>query len=122
MRVKQANKKIPLKLVRKVRRKRRIRGKISGTSTCPRLSVFRSNRHFYAQAIDDVSGVTLSSVSSYGKEYSNVTIETVQKLGVEFSNVLFDKGIKSVVFDRNGYRYHGIVKAFADSVRKKITF
>ncbi len=124
MKVQQTSKKIPLKLVRRVRRKKRVRRKISGTSACPRISVFRSNRHFFAQAIDDGVQKTCASISSYGKENNlrNVTVEVAKKLGVQFSSALREKNIESVVFDRNGYRYHGVIKAFADGMRENITF
>lgn len=124
MKIQQVSKKIPLKLVRRVRRKRRVRGKISGTAMCPRISVFRSNRHLFVQAIDDGAQKTYGSVSSYGKEnrVCNVTIEFAKKLGAQFSSALREKNIESVVFDRNGYRYHGVIKAFADGMRENITF
>ncbi len=124
MKVQQISKKIPLKLVRRVRRKRRVRGKISGTSACPRISIFRSNRHLFVQAIDDVEKKTSVSISSYGKEQkvTNVNLEIAKKLGTQFSAALREKNIESVVFDRNGYRYHGVVKAFADGMRENIAF
>lgn len=101
-----------------------MRGKISGTAMCPRISVFRSNRHLFVQAIDDGAQKTYGSVSSYGKEnrVCNVTIEFAKKLGAQFSSALREKNIESVVFDRNGYRYHGVIKAFADGMRENITF
>ena len=124
VKVRQANKKLAVKLVRREKRKRRIRGRVTGTAMCPRISVFRSNKHFSAQAIDDVVGVTITSVSSYEKENREtaMTVETVKKLGTQFASRLAEKNITKVVFDRNGYRYHGMIRSFADSMRESITF
>jgi large subunit ribosomal protein L18 len=104
------------KLKLRVKRKRRIRAKISGTQELPRVSVFRSNRYFYAQAIDDVNGVTLASID--GKKLSlKANIKNATELAKTFSNTLKDKGIGKVIFDRNGYLYHGVVAAFAGALR-----
>ena len=105
---------------RRVKRKRRIRGRVTGTADRPRLTVYRSNRHFYAQIVDDISGSTVASISSLqgeGKE-TKPTVEGAGKLGELFGKELKKKKIKSIVFDRNGYLYHGVVKSFADGVRK----
>ena len=104
-----------------VRRKRGIRVKISGTTERPRLSVFRSNSSIYAQLIDDSKGVTLTGASSRIKDISaqKVTKSEMSKLvGAEIARRAMEKGIKSVVFDRNGFRYHGRVKALADGARE----
>ena len=108
------------KVVKRAKVKRRIRKKVSGTSAKPRLSVFRSNKQIYAQIIDDVAGVTLASSSSYnnkavdGKDKS----ETAGIVGKELAEKAIKAGISEVVFDRNGYKYHGRVKALADGARE----
>lgn len=108
--------------VSKVQRRKRIklgiRRKISGTPQRPRLSVFRSNKALYAQVIDDVKGETLAAVSSkeLGKEGLNV--ETSKEVGKKLAEKVKAAGLETVVFDRNGYPYHGRVKAFADGVRE----
>ncbi|MDR2341671.1 MAG: 50S ribosomal protein L18 [Campylobacteraceae bacterium] len=104
------------KLKLRAKRKRRIRAKISGTQDFPRVSVFRSNRYFYAQAIDDINGVTLASVDS--KKLSlKANTKDAAELAKTFSQTLKDKGIEKAVFDRNGYLYHGVVAAFAQALR-----
>ncbi len=104
------------------RRKRRVRKKISGTAERQRLSVFRSNRHFYCQVIDDAKGHTLASASTLEKDfkqYWNLTkTEQARKLGEIIAKRAIDKGITSVVFDRDGYKYHGRVKALAEAARE----
>lgn len=106
-----------------VRKKRhaRVRAKLSGTEARPRLNVFRSNKHIYAQLIDDVNGVTLASASTLDKELnleSTGNIEAAQKVGELVAKRAVEKGIKSVVFDRGGYLYHGRVKALAEAARE----
>ncbi len=106
---------------RRLRIKRRIRKKISGTAEKPRFSVFRSNKQIYAQVIDDISGKTLFSVSSLDKTITekNVNkIEQAELVGQIAAGKSKDSGISEVVFDRNGYLYHGRVKALADAARK----
>jgi large subunit ribosomal protein L18 len=104
------------KLKLRAKRKRRIRAKISGTQTLLRVSVFRSNRYFYAQAIDDINGVTIAAVD--GRKLSLKANKTdVTELAKAFSEELKSKGIEKVAFDRNGYLYHGVVAAFADALR-----
>jgi len=100
----------------RIKRKRRIRGKISGVVSVPRISIFKSNRTIDAQAIDDVAGHTLASCS--GKK-SGVTAnkEGATKLGAEFAATLKAAGIETAVFDTNGNKYHGVVSAFADALR-----
>lgn len=101
--------------------KARVRKKISGTSLRPRLSVFKSNIHFYAQAIDDESGLTLACASTV--EEGGRTIEGSKDkatyVGGTIAERLGEKGIKEVVFDRSGYPYHGNIKLLADSAREK---
>ncbi|AYV68874.1 50S ribosomal protein L18 [Niallia circulans] len=106
-----------------VRKKRhaRVRSKLSGTEARPRLNVFRSNKHIYAQLIDDVNGVTIASASSLDKELnleSTGNLEAAVKIGELVAKRAVEKGIKSVVFDRGGYLYHGRVKALADAARE----
>jgi large subunit ribosomal protein L18 len=100
----------------RLRRKRRVRGKISGTSEMPRLSVFKSNKYFYAQAINDVDNVTLASVSSKTMKLS-VNKENVVKVAAQMAENLKANKIENVVFDKNGYLYHGVISAFADALR-----
>lgn len=106
----------------KARAKRhlRVRGKISGTAQCPRLNVYRSSKHIYAQIIDDVKGVTLVSASSMAKgfEGSGSNQEGARKVGEMIAKAAAEKGIKDVVFDRGGYVYHGRVKELADGARE----
>lgn len=99
----------------RIQRKRRIRAKISGCSTRPRLSVFRSNRFISAQAIDDTTGTTLASVHSKALD-TKANKEGAAKLGEAMAAALKNAGISQVTFDRNGYIYHGVVKAFGDAV------
>jgi large subunit ribosomal protein L18 len=104
------------------RRKRRIRKKISGSGDRPRVSVFRSSKHIYVQAIDDSKGSTLATVStlSTGVKDSlegNKTDEA-KAVGAALAKVLKDKGIEQIIFDRNGYLYHGRVKALAEGARE----
>jgi len=108
------------KLKRRAKIKRRIRKKITGTSKTPRLSVFRSNKQIYAQIIDDSKGVTLASASTYKNkavEKKNKS-EQAQVVGKELAEKAIKAGVESVVFDRNGYLYHGRVKSLADSARE----
>jgi large subunit ribosomal protein L18 len=109
-----------LKSNRRARIKKRIRKSISGTSTRPRLSVFRSNKQIYAQVIDDVKGVTITSASSNVKDTTQKVNKTDQAklIGKEIAENASKVGIKEVVFDRNGYLYHGRVKALAESARE----
>ncbi len=97
-------------------RKRRVRGNISGTAETPRVTVFKSNRYLSAQAINDVDGVTLASVNSKALGLS-ANKENAVKVAVTFAENLKAAGVETVVFDRNGYLYHGVVAAFADALR-----
>lgn len=99
----------------------RIRKNISGTSTLPRLNVFRSNAHIYAQVIDDVNGVTLASASSIDKELkleNGSNIEAAKQVGALVAKRALENKIETVVFDRGGYLYHGRVKALAEAARE----
>ena len=97
-----------------------IRAKVSGTPERPRLSVFRSNKGIYAQIIDDVAGNTLASASSVEvqSEVQGNTLDTAKKVGQRLAEKALAKNIDAVVFDRNGYLYHGKVKALADAARE----
>ena len=99
------------------RRKKRIRAKISGTSECPRLAVFRSLTHIYAQIIDDENSKTLASVSDMKMKKGTKT-ETAKEVGLEIAKKAKEMKIGKIVFDRSGYQYHGRVKAVAEGARE----
>ncbi len=110
---------------KRLRRHRRIRKKVFGTPERPRLAVYRSLNHFYAQVIDDTQGKTLVSASTLDPEYMKVagkrggkSIEAATNLAQVLVKKAHDKGIKKVVFDRGGFMYHGKIKAFADKCRE----
>lgn len=101
----------------------RLRNKLSGTAQCPRLAVFRSNKHMYAQIIDDVAKVTLAAASTVEKDLvtdlkTTSDIEAAKLVGTTVANRAKEKGIEEVVFDRGGYIYHGKVAALADAARE----
>lgn len=103
----------------RVRKHARVRAKISGTSSCPRLVVFRSNKHIEAQIIDDVKGATLVSASSVQLKLENGgNVEAAKVVGSEIAKLAKAKKISKVVFDRGGYIYHGRVAALADAARE----
>lgn len=108
------------KLNRRAKIKRRIRKKVFGTSKLPRLSVFRSNKQIYAQLIDDVNGVTLAAAGSFKNKAAEKGNKTAQAavVGKEVAEKALKAGIEKVVFDRNGYLYHGRIKSLADSARE----
>ncbi|MEN6364126.1 MAG: 50S ribosomal protein L18 [Rectinema sp.] len=108
------------KLRKREKRKIHVRKTISGVPGKPRMTVFKSNLNFYVQVIDDTVGNTLASASTVEKTLKDLTrnVEGAGKLGEEIGRRLKEKGISVVVFDRNGYKYHGIVKAIADGARK----
>jgi len=106
------------KIKRRDRIKAHIRHKVSGTAEKPRMTVFRSNTQIYVQIIDDVTGKTLAAASSLGlKEKVNKSEQAV-KVGSQVAKAAQDAGVKEVVFDRNGYLYHGRVKQLADAARE----
>jgi len=112
-----------MRIVGRERRKLRIRQKISGTEARPRLSVFRSAKHIYAQVVNDTSGKTVAHASTLTKEVraaiaEDTKTDAAKKVGELIAKALIAKGIKRVVFDRNGYLYHGRVAALADAARK----
>mgnify|MGYP003479104556 FL=1 len=104
---------------KRLKRKIHIRKRISGTAERPRLTVTRSNNNLYMQAIDDTVGKTLASISTLEKEFASLkpNKDGAEKLGSAMGKRLMDKNIKTVVFDRNGYLYHGVVKALSDGTR-----
>lgn len=104
------------KVERRLRIKRSVRSKISGTAVLPRLSVFRSNSQIYAQIIDDLAGKTLVSASSLGLEKATKK-ELAAQVGALVAKKAVEAGITAVVFDRNGYLYHGRIKELADGAR-----
>ena len=108
------------KRTRRKRRKMSIRRKIVGTPERPRLTVFKSNRHLYAQVIDDADGKTLVAVSSMGGDTKGIkpTVADGAKLGEAIGTRMKELKISEVVFDRNGHLYHGVIKAVADGARK----
>ena len=103
---------------RRLRIRRGIRNKISGTADRPRLSVFKSNKAIYAQLINDESGHTLTSASSLELGVKNATLESSKNVGAKIAEKAKESGIEAVVFDRGGYIYHGQVKALADGARE----
>ncbi|WP_018131296.1 50S ribosomal protein L18 [Effusibacillus pohliae] len=113
----------PDKNIARKRRHVRVRKKVFGTPERPRLNVFRSNQHIYAQLIDDTKGVTLVSASTVDKELRDQienggNIQAAQKVGELVAKRALEKGYKTVVFDRGGYLYHGRVQALADAARE----
>ncbi|MBP3520115.1 MAG: 50S ribosomal protein L18 [Oscillospiraceae bacterium] len=104
----------------RLKRHKRVRGKISGTPECPRLNVFRSEAHIYAQVIDDIAGKTLASASSLDKSLKGVgaNCEAAKKVGLLVAERAKAAGITTVVFDRGGYVYHGRVAALAEGARE----
>ena len=112
-----------MQIVGRERRKLRIRRKLSGTDQKPRLTVFRSAKHIYAQVIDDVAGRTLAHASTLSKDVRGDASEATKtdaakKVGQAIAKALIAKGIDKVVFDRNGYLYHGRILALADAARE----
>jgi large subunit ribosomal protein L18 len=104
----------------RLKRHKRVRAKVSGTPETPRLNVFRSEKHIYAQIIDDVNGVTLCSASSVEKDFEGLgsNKEAARKVGKTVAERAKAKGIESVVFDRGGYVYHGRVQELAEGARE----
>ena len=105
------------KIERRTKIKYRVRNKISGTPECPRMSVFRSNKHIYVQVIVDLAGKTLAAASSLGMTEKMTKKEQAAKVGEMIAKKAQEAGITTVVFDRNGYLYHGRVKEVADAAR-----
>ena len=105
------------KIERRLKIKAGVRGKISGTTECPRMSVFRSNKQIYVQIIDDLSGKTLAAASSLGMTEKMPKKEQAAKVGELIAKKAQEAGVQAVVFDRNGYLYHGRIKELADAAR-----
>ena len=106
------------KIERRLKIKQRIRTKVSGTAERPRLTVFRSNSQIYAQVIDDTKGTTLASASSLAVKDKMTKTEKAAVVGKAIAEAAKKAGIETVVFDRNGYLYHGRVKQLADAARE----
>ena len=104
------------KIQKRNRRHIRIRARVSGTADRPRLAFFKSNKNIYAQAIDDVSGVTIAQASSL-KDKQASTTKQAEEIGTRVAKECMKKGIKEIVFDRGGFLYTGAVKVFADAAR-----
>ncbi len=104
--------------VSRLKKRVRIRKKISGTELKPRLCIFKSSKNFYAQVINDVTGKTLVSCSSLGAGLGSANSKMAQEIGKKIAAKAIEANIKSVVFDRSGYLYHGRIKAFADAARE----
>jgi large subunit ribosomal protein L18 len=107
----------------RLRRHRRVRKRVAGTPERPRLNVFRSSRHMYAQVIDDVSGHTLAAASTLDRELrgalpSTATVEAARRVGELVARRTLARGVSTVVFDRGGYLYHGRVAALAEAARE----
>lgn len=112
-------KKTSLRATNRLKNKARIRKKVSGTTERPRLAVYRSGRHMYAQIVDDTKGVTLVASSTLKADLkSKASIEGAKAIGLDIAKKALAKNIKSVVFDRSGYVYHGRVKAVAEGARE----
>ena len=112
-----------MQIVGRERRKLRIRRKISGTPERPRLTVFRSAKHIYAQVVDDAAGTTLAHASTLSKDLKAAAndatkSDAAKEVGKAIAKALLAKGISKIVFDRNGYLYHGRVRALADAARE----
>ncbi len=105
------------KIANRLKRKQRIRAKISGCQSLPRVSIFRSNRYLSVQAIDDSNGTTLASANSR-KIGKSANKDSAVELAKVFADELKKANIASVVFDRNGYKYHGVIAAFGDALRQ----
>jgi large subunit ribosomal protein L18 len=105
---------------RRAKRKRRVRGHVTGSSERPRLTVFKSNKHLYVQAVDDVAGVTLAAVSSLAGETKGLrpTVADGERIGEAIGRALKDRNVTEAVFDRNGHLYHGVVRSVAEGARK----
>ena len=113
----------PSRAAARVKRHYRIRNKVSGTALRPRLAVFRSNKHIYAQVIDDIAGNTLVAASTMEAEIASKvehtsTVEAAKAVGEAIAKKAMDKGTREVVFDRGGYIYHGKIQALAEAARE----
>lgn len=102
------------------KRKARIRGRIRGSADCPRISVYKSNKHIYVQVIDDAKGATLASINNVFGDLKTLksTVADAGKIGEALGQKMVSLDLKKAVFDRNGRLYHGVIKALADGIRK----
>jgi large subunit ribosomal protein L18 len=112
-----------IKRLARVRRRDRVRDRVRGTENRPRLSVYRSDRHIYAQVVDDYSGKTVLAVSTLSPDIRDTLkktadVEAAKQVGLAMARRCIDKGIRKVVFDRNGFLYHGRVRAVAEGARE----
>jgi len=114
--------KTAIKKITRLKRQVRVRKKVRGTTDRPRLNVFKSARHIYAQIIDDTNGTTLVAASTLSEEVKGLAnagnVAAAAVIGKEIARLALDKGLSSVVFDRNGFLYHGRIKALADAARE----
>ncbi len=106
------------KVVRRLKIRRGVRSKVVGTTSTPRLSVFKSNKSIYAQVIDDAKGETVCSVSSLNASIKGTKVEVAKEIGKLIGEATKAKGVEKIVFDRSGYLFHGRVKALADGARE----
>jgi large subunit ribosomal protein L18 len=111
------------KSIARARRQERVRKKVLGTDARPRICVYRSNKHIYAQVISDDRGMTLASVSTLGGDLAEAVkkskgVEAAKQVGLALAKICKEKNITRVIFDRNGFLFHGQVKAVADGVRE----
>lgn len=114
--------KVNISSAKRAKRRNRIRARVSGTATRPRCAVFRSNKHLYAQLVNDETGKTIFSVSNLKltkAALSKKPLERAFDLGVSLAETAKKKGIGAIVFDRGGYKYHGKIKALAEGARKQ---
>lgn len=108
-----------IKNIRRERRKKGIRKNLLGTDTCPRLSVYRSLNHIYAQVINDLTGQTIVSASTVSEKLSSAgNVQAAKTVGQALAEKAKSAGVTRVAFDRNGFRYHGRIKALADAARE----
>jgi large subunit ribosomal protein L18 len=114
--------KTAVKTITRLKRQVRVRKKVRGTNDRPRLNVFKSARHIYAQIIDDTNGATLVATSTLSEAVKGLAnggnVAAASVVGKEIARLALDKGLSTVVFDRNGFLYHGRIKALADAARE----
>lgn len=103
---------------KRIKRHKRIRAKVMGTESLPRVSVFRSNRHLFVQLVDDAKGKTVLSAGDLRNELKGDKKEKASRVGELLAQKALEKGVKKVVFDRGGFKYHGRIKSLADGLRK----
>ena len=102
----------------RITRHKRIRARVKGTAKCPRLSVFRSQKHLYAQLVDDMEGKVITAISDLKVKKTLTRVENATSMGKLLAKAAKDKGVSTIVFDRGGYKYHGSVKALAEGARE----